>query len=132
MSEDEVAAVFAGLPMRFRALLSLVDPSAESGPETFMRLILRALGVSFHTQVYIDGVGRVDFVVEGWLIVECDSRGFHEGWDKQVEDRRRDMAAAKRGYVTIRPLAADILRPESGLGAEILAIRDALRPRSRR
>jgi very-short-patch-repair endonuclease len=39
-------------------------------------------------------VGRVDFLVEGWLIIECDSKAHHEGWDKQRRDRRRDLAAA--------------------------------------
>ena len=78
-----------------------------------MRLLLRSIGVDFETQVWIPGVGRVDFVVDGWLIIECDSREFHEGWDKQREDRYRDLAAAAQGYVTIRPLASDVLRNTS-------------------
>ena len=57
----------------------------------------------------IDGVGRVDFVVDGWLIVECDSEAHHAGWAAQRRDRRRDLAAAALGYTTVRPLAEDIL-----------------------
>lgn len=109
MTRRQLEEVFAELPSRYRSLLALVDPSAESGPETYMRLILRSLGVRFETQMLLAGVGRVDFVVEGWLIIECDSKEFHEGWDKQVEDRRRDMAAAELGYVTLRPLASEIM-----------------------
>ncbi|PQZ55698.1 hypothetical protein [Microbacterium sp. MYb43] len=101
--------LFRDLPPRFQTLVRLVDASAESGPETFVRLMLRSLGVSFETQVFIEGVGRVDFVVDGWLIIECDSKEFHEGWTKQKQDRGRDLAAARLGYVTVRPLAADIL-----------------------
>lgn len=97
--------VFAGLPRRYQAILAVADGSAESGPETLMRLLLRQLGLRYRTQVSIPGVGRVDFVVEGWLIIECDSRAHHEGWDKQREDRRRDLAAAALGYSTLRPLA---------------------------
>jgi very-short-patch-repair endonuclease len=113
MTRGQLEEVFRALPPRYRALLALVDESAESGPETFLRLLLRTLGVPFDTQVVISGVGRVDFVVDGWLIVECDSREFHEGWEKHAHDRRRDLAAAALGFVTIRPLAVDIMeRPE--------------------
>ncbi|MFC7788001.1 endonuclease domain-containing protein [Microbacterium sp. MAHUQ-60] len=113
LTRAQVEEIFRTLPARFQALLRLVDPSAESGPESFMRLLLRALGLSFETQVKVPGVGRVDFRVEGWLIIECDSREFHEGWGKQVEDRRRDLEATRRGYITIRPLASDIFhRPD--------------------
>ena len=131
MTRNEVTAIFDGLPARFRPLLALSDPSAASGPETFMRLILRALGVAFETQVFIEGVGRVDFLVEGWLIIECDSREFHEGWAKQVDDRRRDMAAVVQGFVTIRPLAADILRADSTVRQTVAAVIPALGPRFR-
>lgn len=123
LTRDEVEAIFRTLPARFHVLLPLIDSSAESGPETFMRLLLRALGLSFETQVALPGVGRVDFVVEGWLIIECDSREFHAGWDKQVEDRHRDLAAARLGYVTIRPLAADIFQRPDEVSA---AVRDVV------
>ena len=69
LTHDELATMFAALPARFRPLLTLVDPSAGSGPETFMRLLLRAMGVAYETQVYLEGVGYVDFVVDGWLII---------------------------------------------------------------
>lgn len=129
LTEDQLRRIFADLPRRFRALLRLVDSTAESGPETFVRLMLRALGLSFETQVWIGGVGRVDFVVEGWLIIECDSKEFHEGWDKQKEDRRRDLAAACLGYVTIRPLASEILYDSMAVQQSILRVVDALGPR---
>lgn len=74
-----------------------------------MRLLLRGLGAEVQVQVRIEGVGRVDLVVDGWLIVECDSRAFHEGWEAQKRDRARDIAAAALGYTTVRPLAEDIL-----------------------
>ena len=73
-----------------------------------MRLLLTGLGCLVDVQAHLPGVGRVDLIVDGWLIVECDSRAFHEGWTAQVRDRRRDLAAAALGYATIRPLAEDI------------------------
>lgn len=129
LTMDGLRAIFAGLPQRFGAVLALVDPSAESGPETFVRLLLRSLGVSFETQVSLAGVGRVDFVVDGWLIVECDSRAFHEGWAKQQRDRARDIAAAHLGYVTIRPLAADILSDPAGTRDALRKVLEVLGPR---
>lgn len=126
LTGEELAAVFTLLPVRFAPLLALADASAGSGPETFMRLILRAMGVRFETQVEIPGVGRADFVVDGWLIIECDSKEFHEGWQHQVEDRRRDLAAARLGYVTIRPLASDIMDSDSAVRQAVEAVISAL------
>ncbi|MBN7793951.1 type IV toxin-antitoxin system AbiEi family antitoxin domain-containing protein [Microbacterium esteraromaticum] len=135
LTREQIVGIFRSLPARFQALLPLVDASAESGPETFVRLMLRALGVPFETQVTLVGVGRVDFVVDGWLIIECDSREFHEGWDQQVEDRARDLMAAQLGYVTIRPIAADIFnRPDRVRAAitDVIAVLGPLFERRRR
>ncbi|NYE18914.1 very-short-patch-repair endonuclease [Microbacterium immunditiarum] len=110
---DDLDELFRHLPRRHAILRKLADPRAESGPETLVRLILRSLGATFDVQVRIRGVGRVDFVVDGWLIVECDSEAFHSTWEDQRRDRRRDQAAAALGYATYRPIAEDILwRPE--------------------
>lgn len=113
VEETDIRAVFDLLPRRYRVLLDLLDPRSESGPETLVRLLLRALGCNVELQVLIEGVGRVDLLVDGWLIVECDSRAHHGGWAALANDRRRDLAAAARGYATIRVLAEDVfLRPE--------------------
>ncbi len=109
MTMVELQDLFRLLPRRYAPVLALADATAESGPETYMRLILRQLGLRYRTQVMIPTVGRVDFLVEGWLIIECDSRAHHEGWAKQRSDRRRDLAAAARGLTTLRPLAEDLL-----------------------
>lgn len=130
IDEDGLDELFRLLPRRRRALRGLVDGQRESGPETFVRLLLRALGLQFQCQVWIDGVGRVDFVVEGWLVIECDSRAHHGGWEAQVADRRRDLALAARGYASIRPIAADIFADTPALGRVILAILERLGPRA--
>lgn len=109
LHDDDLDEVFDALPRRFRRLRPLLDARAESGPESLMRLLLRAIGRPFEVQVRIDGVGRVDFLVDGWLIVECDSREFHSSWEAQRADLRRDLAAAERGYLTMRFIAEDIL-----------------------
>lgn len=126
---EEVRDVFSGLPVRYAVILRLVDASAESGTETFMRLVLRQLGLRYETQVEIPGVGRLDFLVEGWLIVECDSKAHHEGWAKQRRDRRRDLAAARLGLCTLRPLAEDLLCDRPSV---LKAVRGLIAARRRR
>jgi very-short-patch-repair endonuclease len=109
VDESQIAAVFALLPARYGLLRRLLDPRSESGPETLVRLILRSLGCRTEVQVLVAGVGRVDLLVDGWLIVECDSRAFHSSWEAQRNDRRRDSAAAARGFATFRVIAGDVL-----------------------
>ncbi|WP_181373638.1 type IV toxin-antitoxin system AbiEi family antitoxin domain-containing protein [Microbacterium sp. HMWF026] len=113
VDRQDLDAIFARLPAAFAVLRDLSDPRSESGTETLVRLLLRTLGHRPELQVRIDGVGRVDLLVDGWLIIECDSREFHAEWAAQVRDRRRDAAALARGYVTLRLVAADVLsRPD--------------------
>lgn len=109
VDESGLAEIFARLPRRYERLRGLLDPRSESGPETIMRLLLRGLGCEVELQVQLKGVGRVDLIVDGWLIVECDSRAHHADWDSHKRDRRRDLAAATLGYTTVRPVAEDIL-----------------------
>ena len=122
VDREGIAAVFARLPRRYGALQDVLDPRSESGAETLMRLLFRSLGVHADVQRRIDGVGRVDLLVDGWLIVECDSMAYHGGWEAHKRDRARDLAAAALGYTTVRPIAEDILyRPE-----EVLAMMRAI------
>lgn len=109
VDEAGIDEIFARVPRRFRVLRGLLDSRAEAGTETLVRLLLRHLGCAVDLQVRINGVGRVDLLVDGWLIIECDSEQFHGTWRVHKSDRRRDMAALERGYVTLRLLAEDIL-----------------------
>lgn len=109
LRDDELGELFARLPLRYQVLRRMLDPRAGSGTESLMRLLLRKLGCAFEVQVEIDGVGRVDFVVDGWLIIECDSEEHHSSWEARRRDLRRDQTAAALGYTTYRPIAEDIM-----------------------
>ena len=122
LTREALREIFTTLPPRYRVLFALLDSRSESGTESLVRLMLRQLGVPFDVQVSIDGVGRVDFVVDGWLIIECDSKAHHEGWSAQIKDRRRDLAAARRGYTTVRLLATDILATPDDVHAALADI----------
>ncbi|WP_434810466.1 hypothetical protein [Microbacterium sp. bgisy189] len=109
VDEADLAEVFALVPRRHRRLRPLLDRRAESGIETLVRLMLRALGYRAELQVRIRGVGRVDLLVDGWLIIECDSEEFHGSWEDHRRDRRRDAAAIALGYTPLRLLTEDVL-----------------------
>lgn len=110
-------------PARFSALLPLVDPRAESGPETLVRLIARALGYVVELQVSIQGVGRVDLLLDGWLVVECDSKSFHSSWEQRQKDYRRDRELAAQGYSVLRLTARDIMHEPEVVVAALRGLR---------
>lgn len=114
----DVPDIFAALPDRFRPLQRLIDGRGDSGQEFVLRFIVREAGFACETQVPIPGVGRVDMVVEGCVIVEADSRTWHDGWEAHSRDRSRDREAAIRQYPSYRALKDDILyHPEKVIAA---------------
>ncbi|MEU1972807.1 hypothetical protein ABZ477_14205 [Microbacterium sp. NPDC019599] len=122
---EDLDEIFSAVPARRRVLRNFIDGRAESGPETLVRLMALALGFDVEVQVHIRTVGRVDLVLDGWLVVECDSEKFHSGWASQKADRRRDLALAALGYSSVRPIAEDIFfHPEVVVNA-LRGLRDA-------
>ncbi|MGO4105147.1 endonuclease domain-containing protein [Leifsonia sp. YAF41] len=118
LSPNDVPLIFARLPLELQYLKGYVDARSDSGQETVLRFIVREAGYDFEIQVSIDDVGRVDLVVEGCLVVEADSREFHEGWAAQVRDRIRDRNLAAQQYMSYRALYSDIMfNPERVLAA---------------
>lgn len=98
----ELHSLYAAMPRRLRRTRSLVDGRAMSGTETKLRLALVRAGFRAELQVAIDGVGRVDIVVDGWLIIEVDSERHHGADNDRRRDRRRDAHAILAGHDTIR------------------------------
>jgi very-short-patch-repair endonuclease len=90
LSRGGLARLLAALPGRLRTIRGQIDGSSMSGTETRMRLALRRRGHRVETQVAIPGIGIVDLLVDGWLIIELDSRGHHSGETNQTRDRWRD------------------------------------------
>ena len=114
----DVATIFDELPAKYRVLARLVDGRAQSGPETLVRLMLVSIGCIVDLQVEFEGVGFVDIVADGWLVVECDSEQYHSAWDQQVKDYTRDLRLAQRGFSVLRLTASDIMEhPEDVIAA---------------
>lgn len=124
---DAVTDLFESLPRRFRRMRRRINGRSESGQESVLRLIVEDMGLDVQIQVVIDGVGRVDMVVAGVLVVEADSRAHHKEWDQHVRDRTRDRLLAARGYMTMRLLYRDIMFDADGVRAAIRGLLGARR-----
>jgi very-short-patch-repair endonuclease len=109
LSRRELDLVIGVLPRRLRRIGGLVNPLADSGQETLMRLGAEGEGWQVEVQVKIDGVGRVDLLINGWLVVELDSRQWHDNEPSQDEDHRRNAELTLRGYRWHRFRPAQVL-----------------------
>ena len=106
---------------RARQVLDWVDRGAESMLETLARTYFRQAGISVETQVYIDGVGYVDLLLEGTLIVELDGR-HHGEWAQVKKDQRRNNVSVVRGYSVLRYYYDDVVHHPALMLAEVLAV----------
>jgi very-short-patch-repair endonuclease len=96
------ARIRSALPAGARWLVDLARDDADSGLESLLRLRLSLLSIGVATQVLITSVGRVDFVIDGRVILEVDGRGNHDGATYRHRDLMRDAAASQLGYETLR------------------------------
>ena len=106
---------------RARQVLDWVDRGAESMLETLARTYFRQAGISVETQVHIDGVGYVDLLLEGRLIVELDGR-HHGEWAQVKKDQRRNNVSVVRGYAVLRYYYDDVVHHPARMVAEALAV----------
>lgn len=115
------------LPAAARWLVDLARADAGSGLESLLRLRLHLLGIRLECQVEIPTVGRVDFVIDGRLILEVDGDEFHGSPAARHRDRMRDAAASAQGLETLRFDYAMIVRKwavvESAIAGAIVRLR---------
>lgn len=96
-----------------REAVRRADGRAESSGETVGRVVLENSGLQVEPQVYIRGVGRVDLLVEGRLVVEVDGFAYHSDRQRFTADRRRDAALVAMGYRVLRFTWVDVVtRPD--------------------
>lgn len=93
-----------------RRAAAYVDAMSGSRLETIMRLLLELLpGVTWETQVWIAGIGPVDFLVNGWLVLEPDGFAFHSNREHYRRDRRRGNGLAEGNFVQLRFTYEDLM-----------------------
>ncbi|MEV8265427.1 hypothetical protein [Microbacterium sp. NPDC077057] len=85
-----------------RDLIAFSRADADSGLESLVRLRIRRYGWRVRTQVGVVGTGRVDLLIDGWLIIETDGRANHEESSLRHRDLVRDATAAGWGHPTLR------------------------------
>ncbi|GAC68057.1 hypothetical protein [Gordonia soli] len=132
LSLDDLRQALHGSPLRIRSLLDRCDPRAESGPETMVRLRLRARGIPVRVQVWIWRVGRVDLLVGEKLILEIDSVAFHTGHERYESDRARDRRAVAQGLIAMRLTYRNVVHEWDAVYEEIAAIVRGRRHRAAR
>jgi very-short-patch-repair endonuclease len=121
---SDLDRVFTAVPKRLAALRRLVDGRCMSGIESLVRLMLIDLGLPFEPQVRFPGIGTVDFVVAGCVVVETDGRLGHMDSLSAARDYRRDAAAIRLGYAVVRLDYAQVMfEPARALETILAAIR---------
>lgn len=93
---------------RALARLDRASDRARSPLETLARMDLHAAGLSFEDGVEIEGVGEVDLVVEGWVVVELDGYTYHCDEYQFGLDRWRDRRLVARGFLPLRFTRKDV------------------------
>ncbi|MEE1621249.1 endonuclease domain-containing protein [Zafaria sp. J156] len=113
---------------RARGIVERITPASGSPLETVAREVLLAAGFRVEVQASVAGVGYVDLLVEGRVIVELDGFAFH-ALDRAAfrNDRRRNNAAMASGLPTLRFTYEDVLDDPAGLVAAVLACLRAAR-----
>lgn len=107
-----------------RALRDL-DVRAESIVEVDAQHLFRTNGIDFETQVFLPGIGRVDFLMGGFLILEVDGFAFHSKRDDMRRDRERNNSSAVNGYTVLRYMPEHIWFDPSRVISEIRTILEA-------
>ena len=85
-----------------REALSLSSERARSILETVARLQLIDMGLTPQVGVWIEGVGEVDMIILGFIVIEVDGWAFHSSKEQREKDLKRDRELLRRGYVVLR------------------------------
>ncbi len=106
-----------------RWVLDHVEARAESPIESVLRGLVLDVGVrEVVPQARIPGVGRVDLLVDGWLVLEADGFATHGTRTGFATDRERDAAAAALGLVTLRFTHPDLVHRPAAVTARLCAV----------
>jgi hypothetical protein len=102
LSSAGLGLLIDALPERLRGIRRQLDSRSMSGTESKLRVACVSAGLRVEPQASIDRVGFVDLLIDGWLIVEVDSREFHDGVSHQHRDRVRDGNAVLGSFGNLR------------------------------
>lgn len=122
------AALPRTVPSRVVTVLRQANGRSRSPTETLARLALSSAGLRTQAGVPVPGVGEVDLVVEGAVVVELDGFAYHSDRRQFREDRRRDRELVAQGFSVVRFTFEDVVAtPE----LVVLVVKEALAARMR-
>lgn len=104
ISRAQLDALSSRLPRRAQRAMTSLSLLDGSGLETIARLRMLATGLHPAQQALI-GNDRVDFVIDGWLVIEVDG----DQWHDPASDRARTNRLVRAGYRVLRFGYADIV-----------------------
>lgn len=102
-------------------LRRMASAASESPLETAARLAMVLSGLGVKEQVVVNGVGRVDFVVEDTVVVEVDGWEFHQSRDAFERDRARDRLMLGHGLPVMRFTASELRRDLVRMAGQVAA-----------
>ncbi|MDF9279522.1 DUF559 domain-containing protein [Arthrobacter sp. EH-1B-1] len=105
-----------------RSALELVTGCADSALEVVARILFRNAGFHVETQVPINGVGRVDFLLEGFLVVEVDGAAYHSDRRALRRDLHRNNTTIAGGYLVLRYSYEDIMFNQEAVLEQVRAV----------
>ncbi len=109
-----------------RRILERASGRSRSLIESRLRWFLASSGHQVQHGVVIEGVGEVDFLVNGWLVVETDGYEFHSRRPDWIHDRWRDQQLLARGLVVLRLTYEDVMTGREPVLALIAAALDGV------
>lgn len=121
LGPSQVERMRGQIPGRCLRQFDRADGGAQSGLETLVRMLLFSRRVRYRTQVWIDGVGRVDILIGERLVLELDGARFHTGTAFE-EDRRRDFELVRAGYLVVRITYRMVIEQWDDVAAGILEL----------
>ncbi len=124
ISDGQLAQLRASLPLRCQRLVDEADRRSESGTESIVRWGLVRAGIRPRLQVWVLEEVRVDLLIGDRLVIEVDSRAFHDDPDAFERDRRRDLLLKSLGFEVLRLSYAQVVGDWPGVLASILALMD--------
>lgn len=101
MRVTELPLLASMLPAHLRAVVLAADGRADSGLESVVRYLLDQAGLAVVVHPVLPGIGEVDLLVGGRLIIETDGKRHHLG-EAFAKDRGRDRSATLAGYRVLR------------------------------
>lgn len=105
-----------------RRAVAHVDALCGSPLESALRLLLLQLGVRVETQVRFPGLTPVDFVLDGWLVVEADGFEFHHNRTHYRNDRERGNRLVELGRPVLRYTWEDVKFQPRWVLAQVRAV----------